>query len=97
MSDQPDTYAVGSMPVGHMDASPVPGSRVGECEKCKVAVWVSPSSEEPLKKGYRLLCMDCCLKEISELPADDKRVVLENMSPTHAQIKEIMAAMRGPG
>ena len=47
--------------VGGWQAIPVPGARVGECDSCKNAIWIGPSSDEQIKAGAVTRCMECAL------------------------------------
>lgn len=38
---------------------PVPGARISACQKCLESVWLSPSSQSRIDKGYVIWCREC--------------------------------------
>lgn len=94
MENEPEGVVM-TMRVGSA-AKVVNGSRTGKCYKCQHDVWISPSSEGPLSRGYSLICHECGMEQIKLHAAAADDIQIENLRPTHVQFNEIMDALHGP-
>jgi hypothetical protein len=88
---KPDDDVVCVLCMPAVGKAPVAGSSKRECEKCGVAIWVSPATLAGIAKfpKKKFMCVDCVSKEAQDdLP--------EFMPPTPQQIDELRQALDNP-
>lgn len=48
----------------------VPGSIDGNCDECDAAILISPSSQQVVEQGARVVCFPCGLRLLDGRPAE---------------------------
>lgn len=85
--DEPDQALVVCTPV-HDLVQPVAGSIIMECANCREDIWVSPSSDELIRRGAIPYCPRCAHDRMSVVAATGEEIVLDRSDTGLDRLRE---------